>query len=136
MNIALPAACASIVACMGAPAFASDARIAVSAYVPISCEMTFRPDFQVGTDNSVRLGSVTQYCNTRYQMTVSHIATASGVELRLGDVAAVLTGQSTLIESSGDPINATSALSAHNIAPADALPLGASLVMVVTPIGF
>ena len=118
------------------PAFASEARIQITAFVPTRCEMNFDGQIAQLSASSFNLGTVRQFCNTRYQMVLMHAPAPSGAQFQLGGEIVPAGAGSTMIESLADPVNGDSQLLAHGIDMAQAAELGGSLALVVTPIAF
>lgn len=131
----LLAVVATFAASVPASAYASEARIAISAFVPLRCEMSFVPASNIdGTLSNI--GIVQQYCNTRFQMRFSHAQLSPGAIIGLGTTTAVANGNSTLIEPNGRPTIATSNLWIENNTVSDAQSFANSVVIEVTPMGF
>lgn len=129
------AVCAVAASMFAAPAQASDARINVSAHVPTRCEMEFVPSVsQSGV--TLSLGTVRQYCNTRFQLRFNHAPLSVGAVLGLGDATATANGSSTLIEPDGAPTIAATNLWLSSEAQEDAAIFVDSVVIEVTPVGF
>jgi len=126
---------ATTVFAAAAPAQASDARIMLTAFVPIRCEMTFTPSVREVAGVST-LGTVHQYCNTRYQMRFSHQPLSANAMLGLGDKIAAASSGSTLIEPNGKPVIGAESLWLANGEAGDTEKFASSVVIEITPIGF
>ncbi|WP_172709628.1 hypothetical protein [Sphingopyxis granuli] len=135
MHISRMILSATAVCVAAAPAQASDARILLSAFVPIRCEMSFTPSLgEVGGIST--LGTIRQYCNTRYQMRFSHQPLSANAVLGFGNVTAPASSGSTLIEPNGKPTIAASNLWLANGDEDDAEKFASSVVIEITPVGF
>lgn len=117
------------------PVFASDTRISISAVVPVRCEMSFAPAASE-LAGRVTLGTVQQYCNTRYQLRFRHQPLSAQAILGLGPISANASSGSTLIEANGKPIISASRLWLGNGAVGDVQAFSNSVVIEVTPLGF
>lgn len=127
--------CVVAASMFAAPAQAFEARINLSAYVPTRCEMEFIPSVsQSGV--TLSLGTVRQYCNTRFQLRFNHAPLSTGAVLGLGDAVAAANGSSTLIEPDGAPTIGATNLWLSSEAPQDAATFVNSVVIAVTPVGF
>jgi hypothetical protein len=116
-------------------ASAEEYEVRLSAYVPIECELSFDQSFAVITNGLFRIGRVDQFCNTGYEMTMSH-ATLEGDALARfrGDQAIVGAGQTVLLPA-GRPVNSAADLFLEAASQADAELFASSLVLSVTPTG-
>jgi hypothetical protein len=117
-----------------AEAHASEAQIQLRAYVPTSCDMSFSPHVERLTDSSFSIGSIQQFCNTNYQLTLYHAAVGSGSEFGFGDRIVAAGAGSTVLQSSGRPTIATKQLIARGLNAASADALSHSLMLQVTPL--
>ena len=127
---------AALALAVAAPAAASDARIHISAVVPMRCEMNFDGQLARLSASSFNLGTVHQFCNTRYQMVLMHAPGPSGAQFQLGGHIVSAGAGSTMVESLGNPVNGDSQLLAHGLDMAGADAIGSSLTVMVTPISF
>jgi len=133
MNRVILSATAVFVA--AAPAQAWDARIMLTAFVPIRCEMSFTPSVsEIGGIST--LGIIQQNCNTRYQMRFSHQPLSANAVLGFGTSTALASSGSTLIEPNGKPVIAASNLWLANGIEGDAEKFASSVVIEITPVGF
>lgn len=134
LNRALPILVAAFA--VASPAEASDARISVSAFVPIRCELSFTPAIDLSGTVTVSLGTVQQYCNARYQMRFFHAPLSPSAVIGLGAASAAPSGGSTFIEPNGRPVISASNLWLTSNERADAQTFVNSVVIEVTPLGF
>lgn len=115
-------------------AHASETRIQLRAYVPTSCSMAFSQDVHRLDEDSFSLGSIDQFCNTNYQLTLYHAAAPAGSQFRFGDRTVNASGPSTLLVAAGEPVIASKPLIAEGLTHASAEALGSSMVLQVTPL--
>jgi hypothetical protein len=115
-------------------AHASEARIQLRAYVPTSCSMAFSQDVHRLDEDSFSLGSIDQFCNTNFQLTLYHDAAPAGSQFRFGDRTVNAAGPSTLLVPAGGPVIASKQLIAEGLTHASADALGSSMVLQVTPL--
>lgn len=114
-------------------ASASDAQIQLRAYVPTSCTMSFSQQVQQLSDDSFSLGTIDQFCNTNYQLTL-YYAAASVPRFSFGGATVAAGSQSTVLQPMGRPVIATKQLVAMGTNEASARALGQGLVLQVTPL--
>lgn len=127
-----PLLCLAVAIPSAASAF--DARVQLRAYVPTSCTMSFSEQVQQVSADSFSLGTIDQFCNTNYQLTLYHAAVGAGSEFRFGDRTVAANGQSTVLQPSGRPTIATKQLIARGLDAESAQALGHSLMLQVTPL--
>jgi hypothetical protein len=128
---AIIAAVASLAA---APAWASDARIELTAYVPTSCSMSFTQDVTRLSTDTVSLGTVEQFCNTNYELTLLHAPVGSGKQFQFGDRSVTAGSGMTVLQPNGRPVIGSRLLLVSGLDEAGAETLGQSLVLQVTPL--
>jgi hypothetical protein len=112
---------------------ASEAHIELRAFVPTSCSMNFSQNLQRIGDDSFVLGTVDQFCNTNYQLSLSY-GSGAPAEFRFGNAIVAAGPQSTMLQSMGHPVIAINQLIASGLDQTSAQALGQSLVLQVTPL--
>jgi hypothetical protein len=125
---------AAFVSAGAAPAWASDARIELTAHVPASCSMSFTQDVARLSDGTFTLGSVEQFCNTNYELTLLHAPVGSGKQFRFGDRSVNAGPGMTVLQPNGRPVIGSRLLLISGLDEAAAEALGHSLVLQVTPL--
>lgn len=116
------------------PACASDAHIVLTAYEPTSCRMTFSQDVARLSADTLSLGSIEQFCNTNYRLTLLHASIGSGTQFRFGDRVVSADSGTTVLLPDGHPVIGSKLLLVSGIDQAEAEVLGRSLVLQVTPL--
>jgi hypothetical protein len=121
---------------LSSPASATDVRFQVSAYVATSCEMNFSADVRATSDTSFSLGTLNQFCNVPFQMSLHHSTALTDAVLNYRGKHVVLNAGSAMLEQNGRPVNGSTLLSAHGIDSAQASELASTMYVVVTPSSF
>jgi hypothetical protein len=116
------------------PACASDAHIELTAYEPTSCSMTFSQDVVSLSTDTFSLGSIEQFCNTNYQLTLLHASMGSGAQFRFGDRVVNAGSTMTVLLPDGHPVIGSKLLLVSGVDRSNARTLGGSLVLQVTPL--
>ena len=111
--------------------------IKVRAFVPTSCSADFVANFsQVGTD-SFSLGTINQFCNTRFQLSLMHNAVTSTGSASLGGNLANLGTTETVLKAVANPIaNASELLVLHGVDSTTADQFQSIMVVSIAPIAF
>jgi hypothetical protein len=123
-----------LAAVIATEAHASDARVELRAYVPTSCDMTFSARLEQLGDSSFSIGSISQFCNTNYQLTLHYAGAGAATQFRFGDSVVAAGPASTVLQSNGRPTIATKELVASGVDIAAASALGQSMMLQVTPL--
>ncbi|MBV9044024.1 MAG: hypothetical protein JO294_02790 [Alphaproteobacteria bacterium] len=99
-GIAFAAACALTISAHGA--FAADNgayRFEIRGYVPVVCNATYEPNVSVGSDGTIALGAVAEFCNADHGYRV--VAEYSGA----ADAGTLLVdGRSVSLGASGEAV--------------------------------
>ncbi|MEP7350738.1 MAG: hypothetical protein ABI668_12430 [Sphingorhabdus sp.] len=140
LSIASKAILASVLAATGvaaAPAYAENYQTRLTAFVPTSCSADIVGSFsQVGSD-SYTLGSINQYCNTRFQLSLSHGAIAQTGQLSFGGALVTSGSDATILKSMANPVaNGSDELVIYGFNAAQADEFRTTLTVTVSPIAF
>lgn len=129
---------AAVLVAIGLPcaAHASDMRIHLTAFVPTTCEMHFRGNVDSGGPGAFSLGEVQQFCNTPYALTLFHADAPAGARLQLGNRVVSADGTRTVVERYAPPVNRDVQLLAYGVTQQQAMMLGSSMTLLVTPRSF
>jgi hypothetical protein len=119
------------------PAQAETYETRLTAFVPTSCSADLSGSFgQIG-ENAFTLGSVNQYCNTRFQLSLSHGAVAQAGQLSFGGSRVSTGAGATVLKPMADPAaNISEELVIYGFNAAEADEFRSALTVTVSPIAF
>jgi hypothetical protein len=120
---------------VAAPAHANDYPVHLTAFVPIQCELSVDPSFTDMSGGEFRIATISQFCNTRYEMTMTHAALAQPAQARFRNDAVNLGSGFSVMQAAGDPVNSAADLFLTASSQADAQLFAESLTLSVTPTG-
>ncbi len=116
-------------------AHAEEYKISIGAYVPVECEFSVSNSFVRLSAGQFRIATINQFCNTGYEMSISHAALNGSASARFrNDVARVGAG-STLLQNNGRPVNSAADLFLEANSDEDAVMFAQTLAVQVTPTG-
>jgi hypothetical protein len=121
--------------CVPTAAMAGEARIHLTAFVPTSCEMHFNPQVTPVAGATFSLGTVQQFCNVPYALTLMHAPGPVGSQLQLGGRSVMANTGTSMIETYARPVNGSAQLLAYGVDNQDAALLGSTMTFMVTPVG-
>lgn len=111
---------------------AEDYRIRMHGYVPIECEMSVSPDFVALAPGSYRIARVSQFCNSGYQLTMSHAALDNPLLASFRGETVTVTGTDNVLIADGRPVDSAADLVVSGQL-SDAMLLGSTVTLLVTP---
>lgn len=80
----------------------------ISAYVPIECEANFTPNLHEIGSGIYSLGTIRQFCNSRYNMNFSHTQISQAAQFQVRDTIVPAGTNSTSVLSQARAIDGTS----------------------------
>ena len=111
---------AGVAGAMPSLAQAEQYRIRVNAVVPAECELSMSGGFQSLGNGLYRVARVQQFCNTGYQMTVSHSSLAAPALASFRGASAMVQGGEALLVGNGRPVDGGADLYLATARPEDA----------------
>lgn len=115
-----------------AVAHAEDYRIRMHGFVPIECEMSVSPDFATLAPGSYRIARVSQFCNSGYQLTMTHAALDNPLLASFRGETVTVTGTDNVLVADGRPVDSSADLIVSGQL-SDAMLLGSTVTLQVTP---
>lgn len=134
VTAAFTATAVSIVT-LSAAAQAKSYDIRVTATVPTSCQASISPALTQISADTYRIGRLSQFCNTAYQMSFNYSGAASNARFRVRGAERAAGAGSTLVTANGQPINGASDVYLLGVSQAEAQAIASSLSVSVTPLG-
>lgn len=117
------------------PADAEEYRIRVTATVPAECELSIVNRFQDLGSGRYRIARLDQFCNTGYQMTVSHAGLSAPAFASFRNSGATLQQGSGVLVADGGPVNGAADLFLDAATAADAEIFSQTLFLSVAGTG-
>ena len=135
--VALRASALLVCGLMAQAANAESYETRLTAFVPTSCSADLGGSFsQIGAD-AFTLGSVNQYCNTRFQLSLSHGAVADAGQLSFGGSLVSTGAGATILKPMADPAaNVSEELVIYGFNASEADEFRSALTVTVSPIAF
>ncbi len=120
-----------------APAQAKSYQTRISAQVPTNCSAGISGSFSRLSADSFSLGSVEQYCNLRFQLSLTHSTPEATAQLSFGGSAVSLGQDTTVLKPLANPTaNAADQVVLAGVNEAQAQQFGSSLTVTISPIAF
>ncbi len=122
---------------MAAPASADSYKTRLTAYVPTSCSADFDASFsQTGAD-VFTLGTINQFCNTRFQLSLNHGSIVNAGRVSFGGSMVSAGSGTTMLKTLANPVaNGSDALVIFGFDAEQADIFRSSLTVTVSPIAF
>jgi hypothetical protein len=122
---------------IAAPANAESYRTQITAFVPTSCSAGLNGSFSQLSADSFSLGSITQFCNTRFQLLLNHDAIDTNAQLTFGGSPVSLGQDITMVKPLADPAaNIDEQMILSGVDQAKAQQFGSSITVTISPVAF
>ena len=119
---------------VGSAVSADEHSVQIGGRVAIACDAhmsgTVTP-----AGSGYKLGDVSQFCNTDYQVTLTHASAPSGATFGFRNATATAGDKQTVVNTSLPPTNSTAPIYVFGVTQTQAEALAQSLTLSVTPLG-
>lgn len=116
-------------------AHAENYTVQISARVPVRCEANLVGGLAEVTPGTYQLGSVRQFCNSPFKMTVIHDPLAAGSSFAFKGSSVPADGSETVLAASSRAADEQAPIYVSGIDQTAATQLASSLVLSLTPLG-
>jgi hypothetical protein len=108
-------------------------KVHVSGHVEAECTLRASGSYEQISNDVFRIGSISRFCNTAHQLSLSHTANVSGGTIAFDGVHTPLQDTSVVLIADNGPVNQTDDIIVSGIDAQTAQILAGSLMVQISP---